>query len=339
MFANVYMSKYRGLRILEDGKSSSNDNKRWDVMKAIGFEQYGDVTVLKEKDMPIPIPKEKQVLVETAYIAVNVYDAQVRRGMIHQKPLEQFYVPGNEVVGKVVQIGIAEEQFKVGDIVIGKTGKGGYAKYVAVGQNHTFLKPDNMSLELAASFSHTAVTAYWALKGMAQVEEGENIAIIGAAGSVGSFAVQLAKRMGLHVLAVASAKNEDYVKSLGADYFVDYHTDDATFDEQADIIIDASLLGRGGEKAVRYAKDGARFVGLNRLPKTTRDIQLIEGQRTEEMTDGEAMSYLLDLQTMAPLKMRAPTIFPFSAEGARAAHTAIESGHHDGKLLLKVRDL
>lgn len=308
-------------------------------MKAIGFEQYGDVSVLCEKDLAIPVPKEKQVLVETAYIAVNVYDAGVRSGMLHQKPLETFYVPGNEIVGKVVQVGISEEQFKVGDIVIGKTGKGGYAKYVAVGQNHTFLKPDNLSLAHAASFSHTAVTAYWALKGMAKAEAGENVAIIGASGSVGSFAVQLAKRMGLHVLAVASAKNEEYVMSLGADHFVDYHTDDATFDEQVDIIIDASLLGRGGKQALRYAKEGARFVGLTRLPETTKPIQLIDGQRTKEMTDGEGMSYLLEQQARAPLYMREPMIFPFTQAGARAAHEAIESGHHDGKLLLKVREL
>lgn len=323
----------------EDGKNSINDEKRWGAMKAIGFQQYGDASVLEERDVAIPVPKDKQVLVETCYIAVNVYDAEVRSGAMHQKPLEQFYIPGNEVVGKVVQIGIAEEQFKVGDIVIGKVGKGGYAKYVAVGQSHTFLKPDNMPFELAASFSHTAVTAYWALKGMAHAEEGENVAIVGASGSVGSFAIQLAKRMGLHVLAVASAKNKDYVMSLGADHFVDYHTDDATFDEQADIIIDASLLGRGGEQAVRYAKDGARFIGLTGLPETTRNVQLIDGQRTKEMTDGEAMSYLLGEQASAPLQMRAPTIFPFTAEGARAAHEAIESGHHDGKLLLKVREL
>lgn len=68
-------------------------------------------------------------------------------------------------------------------------------------------------------------------------------------------------------------------------------------------------------------------------------MQLIDGQRTKEMTDGEAMSYLLGEQASAPLQMRAPTIFPFTAEGARAAHEAIESGHHDGKLLLKVREL
>lgn len=74
-------------------------------MKVIGFETYGDASVLEERDIAVPVPKEKQVLVETLYTAVNVYDVEVRRGDFANTPLTQFYVPGNEVVGRVVAVG------------------------------------------------------------------------------------------------------------------------------------------------------------------------------------------------------------------------------------------
>ncbi len=140
--------------------------------------------------------------------------------------------------------------------------------------------------------------------------------------------------MGLHIIAVASARNEAYVRGLGADDFADYHQDEAAFDGIADIIIDASLLGKGGQAGIRYAKDGARFVGLTGLPHTTRSVQLIDGQRTKDMTDKEAMDALIDL----PLQVREPVVLPFTATGAREAHDMLMAGNHDGKVLLQVRE-
>lgn len=303
-------------------------------MKSIGFEQYGESTVLDERDIARPIPKEQQLVIETLFAAVNVYDVEVRRGDFAASPLEKWYVPGNEVVGKIVEKGRAVEAFSVGDIVIAKTARGGYAEYVAAGQSHVFLKPAHMSNEQAASFSHTAVTAYWALHGFAKAQRGETVAILGASGSVGSFAIQLAKANGLHVIAVASAKNEDYVRDLGADDFVDYRKIDATFDLTADIVLDASLLGKGGAAGVRYAKDGARFIGLTGLPEQTRPLQWIDGQRTTDMTDKEAMAALEHI----PLRLRKPVILPFTAAGAREAHDMLMAGTHDGKVLLRVRE-
>lgn len=303
-------------------------------MKSIGFEQYGESTVLDERDIARPIPKEQQLVIETLFAAVNVYDVEVRRGDFAASPLEKWYVPGNEVVGKIVEKGRAVEAFSVGDIVIAKTARGGYAEYVAAGQSHVFLKPAHMSNEQAASFSHTAVTAYWALHGFAKAQRGETVAILGASGSVGSFAIQLAKANGLHVIAVASAKNEAYVRDLGADDFVDYRKIDATFDLTADIVLDASLLGKGGAAGVRYAKDGARFIGLTGLPEQTRPLQWIDGQRTKDMTDKEAMTALEHI----PLRLRTPVILPFTAAGAREAHDMLMAGTHDGKVLLRVRE-
>lgn len=303
-------------------------------MKSIGFEQYGESTVLDERDIARPIPKEQQLVIETLFAAVNVYDVEVRRGDFAASPLEKWYVPGNEVVGKIVEKGRAVEAFSVGDIVIAKTARGGYAEYVAANQSHVFLKPAHMSNEQAASFSHTAVTAYWALHGFAKAQRGETVAILGASGSVGSFAIQLAKANGLHVIAVASAKNEAYVRDLGADDFVDYRKIDATFDLTADIVLDASLLGKGGAAGVRYAKDGARFIGLTGLPEQTRPLQWIDGQRTKDMTDKEAMTALEHI----PLRLRTPVILPFTAAGAREAHDMLMAGTHDGKVLLRVRE-
>lgn len=303
-------------------------------MKSIGFEQYGESTVLDERDIARPIPKEQQLVIETLFAAVNVYDVEVRRGDFAASPLEKWYVPGNEVVGKIVEKGRAVEAFSVGDIVIAKTARGGYAEYVAAGQSHVFLKPAHMSNEQAASFSHTAVTAYWALHGFAKAQRGETVAVLGASGSVGSFAIQLAKANGLHVIAVASAKNEAYVRDLGADDFVDHRKIDATFDLTADIVLDASLLGKGGAAGVRYAKDGARFIGLTGLPEQTRPLQWIDGQRTKDMTDKEAMTALEHI----PLRLRTPVILPFTAAGAREAHDMLMAGTHDGKVLLRVRE-
>lgn len=131
-------------------------------MKVIGFETYGDASVLEERDIAVPMQKDKQVLVETLYTAVNVYDVEVRRGDFANEPLTQFYVPGNEVVGRVVAVGQAVTAFSIGDMVIAKTARNGYGEYVVAGQSHTFLKPAHLTTAQAASFSHTAVTAYWA---------------------------------------------------------------------------------------------------------------------------------------------------------------------------------
>ena len=303
-------------------------------MKTIGFDHYGESAVLKARDIARPLPNEQQLVIETFFAAVNVYDVEVRRGDFASKPLEKWYVPGNEVVGKIVGKGQAVEAFSIGDIVIAKTSRGGYADYVVANQNHTFLKPAYMSNEQAASFSHTAVTAYWALHGFANAQRGETIAILGASGGVGSFAIQLAKVLGLHVIAVASAKNEAYVRDLGADEFVDYRKTHDTFDGTADIVLDASLLGKGGAAGVRYAKDGARFIGLTGLPEQTRPLEWIDGQRTKDMSDKEAMTALEKI----PLRLRPPMILPFTVAGAREAHDMLVAGTHKGKVLLRVRE-
>lgn len=310
------------------------------TMKVIGYSTYGQADVLTEKDVDMPVVHAKDVLLKTMYTSVHPVDALARSGgLAGGQPLQQFIVPGTEVLGEVVEMGEDVHDFAVGDIVIGKGSRGGYAEYVKVREAKVFRKPKNMTDEAAASFSAVANTAYYSLFDFGQIQAGETIAILGASGGVGSIAIQIAKHEGLHVIAIASEKNKEYVLGLGADEFADYRQPEqlVALANRADIVVDASLFASSVDAGLAIVKDGGRYVTLTRSPQppANKTVHIMDMRRTADMTDKKAMAYLTNVHEQQPFHVKPTAVFPFTAEGAKEAHTALEGGKLSKKILLK----
>lgn len=203
-------------------------------MNAIVCYNYGSSEVLKYEQIPNPIAQAKQVLVRVRAAAVNPLDWHMMRGMPYiarlggmgkTKPMRL----GVDLAGQVEAVGTNVTQFKPGDKVFGTCmGSGAFAEYVCTFETSLTVKPEHLTFEQAAAVPVAAFTALQALRDKAQVQAGQKVLINGAAGGVGTFAVQIAKSLGADVTGVCSTRNMDLVRSLGADRVLDYTQEDFT---------------------------------------------------------------------------------------------------------------
>jgi len=220
------------------------------TMKAMVYTKYGSPDVLQLKEVEKPSPKEDELLIRIHAAAITAGDVIVLKGEPFvtrfvtglQKPKNT--IPGKEMAGRVEAVGGNVTQFQPGDEVFGDlsvAGWGAFAEYVAVPENAIALKPANMTFEQAAAVPESAVVALQALRDKGKIQPGNKVLINGASGGVGSFAVQIAKSFGAEVTAVCSARNSDMVRSLGADYVIDYAEKDFTQNGQRyDLILAAN---------------------------------------------------------------------------------------------------
>jgi NADPH:quinone reductase-like Zn-dependent oxidoreductase len=214
-------------------------------MKAVIHCDYGTADALRIEHIAIPAPADRQVLVKVRAAAVNPLDWHEMRGTPYimcigtglRKPEELRL--GVDYAGTVEAVGTAVTRFKPGDDVYGGT-TGAFAEYVVVSEDRAIaLKPANIPFGQAASVPIAALTALQALRDSGQVQPGQRVLINGASGGVGTFAVQIAKSLGAEVTGVSSTRNQDLVRSIGADRVIDYTRDDFTQGEQRyDVIVD-----------------------------------------------------------------------------------------------------
>jgi NADPH:quinone reductase-like Zn-dependent oxidoreductase len=206
-------------------------------MKAIVQDRYGRVDVLELRDIARPVPKDDEVL-------VRVHAGGLDRGVWHVMTglpyLIRFVVPtlglrepkvlvrGMDVAGRVEAVGDNVTRFRPGDAVFGWTDGGSYAEYTSAPEDHLAPKPANVTFEQAAAVPISGLAALQGLRDVGEIRPGQKALIIGAAGGVGSFAVQLAKAFGAEVTGVASTTQVELVRSLGADEVVDYTREDVT---------------------------------------------------------------------------------------------------------------
>ncbi len=206
-------------------------------MKAIVYEEYGSPDVLELKEVDKPTPKDDEVLIKIYAAAVTAGDAIVLKGEPFVtrfatgllKPKNT--IPGKEMAGRVEAVGENVTQFQPGDEVYGDlsvAGWGAFAEYVSVPENAIALKPANLTFEQAAAVAESAVVALQGLRDKGKIQPGQKVLINGASGGVGSYAVQIAKAFGAEVTAVCSTRNIDMVRSIGADYVIDYTQEDFT---------------------------------------------------------------------------------------------------------------
>ncbi len=213
-------------------------------MKAITQDRYGSADVLQLQDVEKPELAEGDVLVRVQAASIHIGDwvlmtgepYVMRLGTGLSKPKQR--VPGTDVAGTVEAVGAKVHSLRPGDEVFG-WGSGAFAEYASGPEDHFVKKPANLTFEQAAAVGVSATTALQLLRDDAKVGPGQKILINGASGGVGTFAVQIAKALGAEVSAVCSTKNVELVRSIGADYVIDYtHEDFRTGRERYDVILD-----------------------------------------------------------------------------------------------------
>lgn len=248
-------------------------------MKAIVYTQYGSPDVLQLRELEKPVPQEHELLIKIQAASVNALDwhllraepflARFANGLLKPKNTKL----GADVAGTVEAVGPAVTQFKVGDAVFGAmpTGTlGGFAEYGCGSESLFALKPEKLSFQAAAAVPVAAFTALQGLRDAGQIKAGQKVLVNGAAGGVGTFAVQIAKAYSTEVTAVCSTRNVEQTRRIGADHVIDYSQADFTRQgKQYDLIYDAV----GNRSVADYQRtlkpDGicavAGFTSLSRL--------------------------------------------------------------------------
>lgn len=317
------------------------------TMQAVALDRFGGPETLKIQSLPIPEVNADEILIHVESAGVGAWDPFEREGgfveVLGLKP-EFPYVLGTDGAGTVATVGGNVKQFKEGDRVYAASlanPKGGfYAEYVVVKADNASLIPGAMKMEEAAVLPSDGLTALTGLEGVLGLQPDESVMIFGASGGIGHLAVQLAKRLGARVFAVASGEDGvNFVKRLGADAAVDGHSDEVltVAREFAPDGIDTALVTAGGEatdRALITIRPGGRIAYPNGvMPEPTASAQV-----SIEAYDGaggrEAVERLNQLIEAGPFEVHVHRIFPL-AEAAQA-QAALEE-HHLGKIALRVR--
>ena len=318
-------------------------------MKAIRIREFGGPEVMNVEDIEQPLPAPDELLVKVYASGVNPVDWVIRNGK--NEALKSFFtLPmtlGWDVAGTVEGWGSNVTGFQKGDAVYGVPnfpGNGSYAEYCAAKATQFALKPKSLSFNEAAAVPLAALTAWTAMFEHGKLQAWQRILIHGASGGVGGFAVQFAKWKGAYVLAMASANNLDYIKSLGADEVIDYKTqkfEDVVHD--VDVVLEASPIRDNMEriKSVGVLKDGGVFVTVNTdfpfndemkeaLARKSAIGELAPNQPRQTWL--QEIAQLIDEDEVAVLVSK---VFPL--EEVAEAHRQSESWHVRGKLVLEIR--
>ena len=317
-------------------------------MKAIFYEQHGTAEVLQVGERPTPEPQDNEVLVEVVATSVNPIDRRLRSGELQEYITRTFpVVPGWDLAGKIAKVGAKVTDWQVGDEVLGlaftwSIQHGSYAEYCPIDTASITEKPASISFEQAAALPLVSLTAWQALSEFGKLKAGQSVFIQAGAGGVGSVAIPMAKHLGAKVYTTTSAKNHDYVKSLGADVIIDYNADDYESalrqhePNGVDLVLEA-LLGNGtAEAAIRLTKDGGRVAYMNNEPPEMDEIKLrnIKAEFLHHRPDGAMLRELVDLYESGKISLPKVQVRPL--EEAMDAHLESEKGHTQGKILLRV---
>lgn len=256
-------------------------------MKAILCEKYGPPSDLVYRETDDPKPGPKDVVIDVRACSVNFPDTLIIQGKYQFKP-EFPFSPGSDVAGIVCEIGSEVKSYKIGDEVFGFVGYGGYAEKVKVNYKQVFPKIREMDFATAASFMLAYGTSYHALKDRAQIQPGETMVVLGAAGGVGLAAVELGKIMGVNVIAAASTDEKlELTRSYGASHTINYSKEDLkarikelTDGKGADVIYDP-VGSTYSEPALRAMNYNGRFLVIGfaagDIPKIPLNLPLLKG--------------------------------------------------------------
>jgi len=311
-------------------------------MKAIVLENAGGVENLIVKEIEKPVPKRNEVLVEVKAISVNPVDYKVRTYEEALKMIcgaERPIILGWDIAGVVVALGDNVTTLEVGDTVFGMVNFPGvgnaYSEFVASPENHLAKMPSNVSFKEAAATTLAALTALQVLE--TRVKKDDRVLIHAGSGGVGHFAIQIAKALGAYVITTSSAKNKDFVMSLGADEHIDYRTQ--AFEEVA-TNIDFVLDPMGGEvlmKSLQLVKEGGSIICLLANHVTEEVLEQAEDRHINVsplmvQSNGKDMKTLANMLESGTVKPHVSKTFPFENMGE--AHLQLESGRTVGKIVV-----
>ncbi len=323
-------------------------------MKAITQETYGPADVLELRDVEEPVVGDEDVLVRVHAAGAGPdvwhimtgqpYFARLMLGL--RRPKER--TRGWDVAGTVVAVGSAVTGFQPGDDVLG-VARGSFAEYAIAKRDKIVRKPAGLSFEQAAAVPVSGVAALQALRDKAHVQPGQRVLVVGAAGGVGTLAVQIAKALGAEVTGVGSSSKLDLVRSIGADDVLDYTREDFTDGSRTwDVIVDTAgrrplrrlrrALTRKGTLVIVGGDGGGRwtggfFRGMLRGPL----LSLFVGQRLGGLNsrmnaeDLQAVTELIEAGTVAPVVGHT-----YPLDETREAIRHLATGHARGKLVIEV---
>ncbi|PYK11384.1 MAG: NADPH:quinone reductase [Verrucomicrobia bacterium] len=309
------------------------------MMKAVVAHEYGAPEMLKIEEVPRPVPNDDEALVRVIASGVNPADPLTLSGKYAREfgthlPL----VPGYEIAGIVEKTGASVAKLKVKEAVYGYPNfGGGWAEYVVVKEGEVAAKPKTLNFAEAAAVPMGALTAWQALVDVAKLQPGQTILIHGGTGGVGSFAVQIAKARGAHVIATASTANQDLLKQLGADIALDYTT---TKFEDVARDVDAVLDPVGKETLARsygVVKKGGIVMSLVARPDPIEiEKRGIRGAGISVHPDAEDLAEIAQLIDGGKIKPIVTQVLPLSE--AIAAQRQAATHHTRGKVVLRIAD-
>jgi NADPH:quinone reductase-like Zn-dependent oxidoreductase len=310
-------------------------------MKAAFYESFGGIEQIKVGTIEVPEIKEGEVLVKVKAASINPVDAAVRAGYLKDHIPSDFpIIPGWDVAGTVEERGFSARRFKIGDDVYAYARRplvkwGTFAEYIVIPESYLSLCPQNLPWEESSGIPLVGLTAYQCLFDAGNLHKGQTVLILGASGGVGSLGIQLAKAKGAHVIAVASEKNHEFMKELGADHTIDYHNKDLgqlvrqVCPKGVDLIFDCAS-GETLNNSLSALRNEGKLVsilnhGTGLDPNINFQYVFVEPNTTQ----------LLHLRELADTgKLKVHISQTFSLEDTAEAFRQIETHHTRGKIAI-----
>ena len=315
-------------------------------MKAVRIHAYGGREVLCYEEAPKPEVGEDEVLIQVAATSVNPFDWAARNGYVADYYTYTFpHILGLDVSGVIEATGAKVQGFSAGDKVYARAHpvrNGAYAEYISVPASQVALKPQSLDLIQAGSVPHGSATAWRSLFDTADLQPGQTVLIHGAAGGVGTFAVQLAKLRGAQVIGTSSANHLDFLRSLGADEVIDYNA--TRFEEvvkDVDLVLD--LVGDMGDNTQQRSwpviKPGGLLASPAQFPSP--EAAAAHGVRgafvNAEVVDTQILKEIGRMIDEGLLRTEVSKVYPLA--DIREAHEKSEGRHVRGKIAVKIADL